>query len=308
MRHIFYKVIVSILLLCLSKTLTAQTVSEDILFFELFPKEEQISFEDSTIAAKWSNEYGHNFKHEYLNTKKHNLLFSYVAECFGVPCLGINCFIKNGDRWYLAAYAHTVTDENNTITAHYDENNDKIVFDVASKTLGDINFDFLSNNKVNISDGSPKVLSIIDSVAYIFDICNHIKFKADIDIDSICSSSGNSENNENLSNQLWHYSKKLKKNISIAYFCPVWSSDGSKIVCEQRICRGKKFKKTLLYNIVEIDVGTRVIKILGEGHNPQYCPSSDKYILYRYGSWYRVYDTESNKGIVRFRTNDAKWF
>jgi len=307
MRHIFYKVIVSILLLCLSKTLTAQTVSEEILFFELFQKDEQISFEDSTIAAKWSKEYGNNFKHEYLNTEKQNLLFSYVAECSGMPCLGINCFIKNGDRWYLAAYAHTVTDENNTITAHYDENNDKIVFDVVSKTLGDVNLDFLSNNKVNISDGSPKVLSIIDSVAYIFDICNHIKFKADIDIDSICSSSGNSEKNENLSNQLL-YSKELRKNITIGYFCPVWSSDGSKIVCEQRICRGKKFKKTLLCNIVEIDVGTGVIKILGEGHNPRYCPSSDKYILYRYGSWYRIYDTESNKGIVRFHANDAKWF
>lgn len=307
MRHIFYKVIVSILLLCLSKTLTAQTVSEEILFFELFQKEEQISFEDSTIAAKWSKEYGNNFKHEYLNTKKQNLLFSYVAECSGMPCLGINCFIKNGDRWYLAAYAHTVTDENNTITAHYDENNDKIVFDVASKTLGGVNLDFLSNNKVNISDGSPKVLSIIDSVAYIFDICNHIKFKADIDIDSICLSNGNSEKDENLSNRLWHY-KELRKKITIGYFCPVASSDGSKIVWEQRICRGKKFKKTLLCNIVEIDVGTGVIKILGEGHNPRYCPSSDKYILYRYGSWYRIYDTESNKGIVRFHANDAKWF
>ena len=319
-----YKKTLLTLLIVLFGTLSyAQIYSYENLFFELYDTEDNIFLEDS-ISPGWSKTtFGRRVKYEYLTINGQTLLIAYTSVCSGLSCWHIKFFKKNDNRWYLAAktWSYTPFSPSDSISSYFDTESNDIVIEFDGEILGRLNEDFISGKIPTYQSDNGTVSFINNSVPYIIDIDKHIVYKANSFVDTTlqsttASSTLLSENgivfykgDDNLKTWLG-IRQDLKKNVSIGYFNPSESPDKKTIVCEQRICKGKNFKTILLTNIVEIDIRTRIIRVLGKGQNPQYCPTNSRYILYRSNNDknnFYIFDTESYTDIIGFDAQNAVW-
>ena len=250
-------------------------------------------------------------------------MIAYTSVCSGLSCWDIKFFKKNYNRWYLAVktWSYTPFSLSDSFSSYFDTESNDIVIEFDGEILGRLNEDLISGKIPTYQSDNGTVSFINNSVPYIIDIDKHIVYKTNSFVDTTlqsttASSTLLSENgivfykgDDNLKTWLG-IRQDLKKNVSIGYFNPSESPDKKTIVCEQRICKGKNFKTILLTNIVEIDIRTRIIRVLGKGQNPQYCPTNSRYILYRSNNDknnFYIFDTESYTDIIGFDAQNAVW-
>ncbi len=302
-----------------AQLLSAQLMSEYVLFWELYQPERSISFADSLTAIKWpENEFAYRIKHEHLNINNQELIFSYVSGCSGLPCMYVNCFKEQNNKWFFSAQAHIMMYDG-VISAHYDEKYDVIVFsDESNKEIGTIKMDYLSGNRPVLDSEETNILLSIGSEYFTIDLENNIKFKIDSEvIPFICNSDtsslifseyGNIYKKGQSNNVLIKMCQKISKSLTIGYYNPSSSDNYSKIVCEQRIYRKDNCNKMLKCDIVELYIDSKVIKTIGKGYRPQYSKNDGRYILYQEGKYFYVFDNNANKELLRFHADSAKFF
>mgnify|MGYP007101852716 CR=1 FL=1 len=312
-------ILFTLLIVFNAQLISAQLMSEHMIFWELYKPESSKSFADSLSAIDWpKNEFAYRIKHEHLNINNQKLIFSYVSGCSGLPCMFVYCFKENNGKWYFVAQGHIMKFDK-SVSAYFNDNNGKIFFIGESHTeLGSVGADFLLEGNTLIDSESTNVLLTIGDDRYVIDIDRRIKFKIasddvslfakEVDTVSMFVSKHGSIYNKGNNNTIVIMSHRLNKKLTVGYYNPSASFDNAKICCEQRINRGENDNKNIECHVVEVYIGSKAMKIIGKGQNPEYCKHTDRYILYHNGKYYHIFDNETNKELLRFQSDSAVFF